>query len=432
MIYKLWKKISKFDKIFCMTEPIQPRSSLETPPPLEIERFMERMDQRHQIATAAWNLEQYLMAATPDTIAETSKKLNLDMLDETSPQLANRFRELIQLYGEKKITAETTMHYLTTKLFPDNAEHTPAEWGEKFFTLCTKEQQKGIVEFEQQEGYFIISLEHPEDYALIRNKKDVDENSGCFSGEFTITQFGITIPIIIIKGEKEKLDTTVTHERQHFINGILLEYFLLDEYRTAGKPKKISLQAEKCALKDELLAYMRDGSSSQEIFQSLTSSNYAWMFKNQIDSLDAQTTFDPKQLLQDITTALTKLGLLFCTPKERALLIYHLIDIPLEKIPRYLERLKQWHEQRMKELNEYNTFIKEQAAALPSPIVDDPVSIQKQIALQAHYKEIQTLILTTGIIPLSDCWQELQATRLQTERLRLEYEQYYSQSQITT
>ncbi len=136
------------------------------------------------------------------------------------------------------------------------------------------------------------------------------------------------ILIIKSKSDTEEAENTRTHERQHFINHAWMKKEAFKDLKTVKEEW----------MKDEILAFIKDGSSPQRIYNGLTSTLYEHLYAG----LDEKEKEELKHLLKQTTDALKEARGWFPTNITSMLLVYHLIDLPLSRFPETLKLLTEF------------------------------------------------------------------------------------------
>ncbi|MCX6722500.1 MAG: hypothetical protein NT094_00325 [Candidatus Staskawiczbacteria bacterium] len=135
-----------------------------------------------------------------------------------------------------------------------------------------------------------------------------------------------------------QIDDIVVHERQHFINHRLFRKFDATERKGGNTDLR--------AIKDEVLAYIRDGSSGDRLDAALHGELYKHLF--------ADLPTDKQQIANNIIDAVASFidynkSLGFLKDQEsRAILVYQLAGIPLERFPEWLDAFQRYYSEREK------------------------------------------------------------------------------------
>jgi hypothetical protein len=237
--------------------------------------------------------------------------------------------------------------------------------GYEIFTKVEGKRPTDHVKASLVEGYWILRFDNPTDFQKFT--KETDVNTGLAAGIFSKFRVfeGIPINIIAVNPDNNTMDEEIViHERQHFIHHLLFDFDGLIEFPlqriikdVATYPTLSRLYEKSDALgyidrphvqrvykglliiKDELLAYLRDGSSFRDALSFLEDKIYGHILENFIP----EETEEINQLMSDIRKALYKLPLEFDSLNGRALLVYHLLDVPLHKMPQRIKYIAEYY-----------------------------------------------------------------------------------------
>ncbi|HCC83954.1 TPA: hypothetical protein DEP96_03840 [Candidatus Uhrbacteria bacterium] len=170
--------------------------------------------------------------------------------------------------------------------------------------------------------------------------------------------------ILMVNGESgtTAAKETVEHERQHYINSKWMQ-----KVSEVGADGQWTLATKEDWMKDEVLAYLKDGSEPERL-NRLQDDLYKHLFEN----LQADETTKLRQNLSDIISTLSEADEFFPTKAARSLLVYHLIDIPLTRMPEVIKLLATYERQRGNPANTFNVPGKERVEINDGVIPPDP------------------------------------------------------------
>jgi hypothetical protein len=193
----------------------------------------------------------------------------------------------------------------------------------------------------EEPGFLLLFCE-PDDYALLNSALCSYSLSPKSHGRYMepVSLFpdapvgqSHAVPIVLVKQAlipdqlkdmKQKSERIFLHERQHFIQNQLLGLFAQDE----PDPRK-----EDLIIKDEVLAYIRAGTSGQQFGRYLTEQGYPALFHNRPD----------KQMIQEVVqTIATTFQQATALHEHRAELVYALTGTPLRKIAARIRSLNEY------------------------------------------------------------------------------------------
>lgn len=216
-----------------------------------------------------------------------------------------------------------------------------------------------IDQFSEHIPVWVVAAPQPKDFAAIRNVlkgnhpiSPLDVPTAEFIHKATVPFSKETVPVIMTYGwdpdaaRTDNRQRTVQHELQHFLNIFFFEEFRKTERVPSRVTNNRALAAERSRgdslrqwVKDELLAYLREGASSKEFRKSLHGGAYDVIFDLAKDDDDHAL----RQLVETLETELHVIDTVFASPEARRVLIYQLVDIPLERIPDWLPVLARFY-----------------------------------------------------------------------------------------
>lgn len=333
---------------------------------------MELMARSHNQALIAFRLEQMVSGNQEFDATEINKALK-----ELPPEIGKKFFEIAEEYWALEQGARADMEALVSsvenfrKEKQQNPPITPELLGGIVFMQRTGSLPEGRVEFFLREAYFILACEYSKDYARAYAGLDGNPNSrnsqlsgGTFYNRIKLVLGGreISTPVIMVRGKCGQVETKriITHERQHFINHKLFGKFIETE-KDNGNPNLRNI-------KDEVLAYIRDGSSGNWLVGSLNGELYENLFEN----LSADEKASVRDIFAKIEHFLNKNIEVLQSSESRAILVYQLAGISLEKFPKWLDAFEEYYCAREKMLEPFY------ALRIDEDIADDTFPWQKQ------------------------------------------------------
>lgn len=379
----------------------------------------EYLNKRHQFATACFALETYLSTAERPTIEEFQTQVPEHAL---SDDLLHRFAEIMAEYkrqadqrvsDERRILIE--MESANLSKWSGNEPETERV-GDFVFERMTGRKPLGAVEFIRKEAYVLMYCEDREDYESVTGEKQWKEaevarrkkagdisheeenklreglsSGGRFNHATDVRLLELKLPAIFIHGSPDAEGTNarsmVVHERQHAINQ-LLDLFAKDE--------KVQRRVEIVErghqwIKDEVLAYLRDGHDGTEVVAALRSPLYEHLFK-EFPSGKRQGV---ERLVEKIGEQIQQLSPFLGSTESRAILVYHLIDVPLKKFPKWLEALGAFYDEKQAiyEAGVAKTLLPQEMQLLSDTEVfpsEYRGTAEKTLALQERLRGLQT------------------------------------------
>lgn len=408
------------------------------------DRFAELMEMRHRNAMAALKIEQilaheeplneYPVAGTPENTRvkrETNETLTpiLESLSAAGlTRKADHVKEAVDGYFVLKIIAQRAEFKLKEELQSKGKDTTPAEMGSELFRQRTGENPKTPVEAVRREGYFILVFFNDEDYLKFVEGLDQEKSAGFFHRAMRFPNMILSL-ILSRHGFENR---AILHERQHFINDLILKNFTGIERRPVPLKKEFPLLTKGVneqragvrkglgGVKDELLAYIRDGSS----FARATNFFGADLYKHLRDEFSEDEKKEVEVLLKKIRSELVDALNFFHDQQSRVILVYHLVDIPLLRFPERIKAITKFYDSKISEFTKFipdeyaeeqvkNMATKRQLVELRSDITDkayrasDMIVCSSSGGTEIDYDELQ--------ISLKD-------TKIKLEELRRDYD----------
>jgi len=322
---------------------------------------------------------------------EKNKNIDIDTLKEMAPTEKRKalkleiFKNVISNYLCKKVKAQRAERTLKEIIEEKGEELSEKSLGKYLFENQTSSKSHSAVVAKRREGYFIISFADTKDYYQFKMGKEKAEEGESSGGHYDswIPVNGVCGGIEIIAINRlqnlEEETGTLIHERQHFINNTFFHFSTIEpskysskDYPILNKAVKKELEESKLPLKEkwdldsgdeteikmplartknEFLAYLRDPTEDFMMTHFIDKSLYSDIRES--FSQEEQEELD--RLMEDIEENLSILSRLLTTNKERAVLVYHLIDIPLIKIPQRLKALENYLSKQDEYKNKYES-----------------------------------------------------------------------------
>lgn len=314
---------------------------------------------------ACVQLEQLLMDAWKDS-NKYDKAKDLLANKEYSEELRERF-ELIFSTWEKFETSQKRNEQLLQKYaletFGDANEESVAR---AVFFAKTGRDPVGKV-FTYRDGpFFVVITDDVQDYAAINLGKT---SLGTFHEYFPLTlrpkeiakpeqltpqevlsdddeppedieaSYPYVTPTVLLvrqdPSDPERVKSTIKHERQHFVNNILLDIKKKKDRETMSAEEWKESVTE-IGLKDEILANVRQGSTGEKMVEKLSRPAYARLFPENKGE-------ERRVILREIGNELSNIEKSFSADEQRALLTYAVVDIPLKRIAARLRTFARIH-----------------------------------------------------------------------------------------
>lgn len=312
-------------------ETLPTRSRAETP---ELER-QERLERGHRVAVLCLQLEKYLIDEPQPTwegFLTTNPEVSI-----ASPERQAAMQKLIETTNRYNAQLEEMKRLLEMDQKP------PEKVAAFIFRKKVGYPPLGKVSLETQGGYVIFYCEKMGDYKAFGklNKEsggtmhraiDLEVSfevpSEFFPGETSTVSY--SPPTLLIRGLKNEYFTsqTIIHERQHFIYDVLFREDILS--RDKGGYQEVARDS----LKDEMMAYFRDGAKVGGISNPEL---YGWIFET-LGKKYEEIVQQFAQIVDQTPTPIKR--------KARGLITYQLMLAPVESYPRLYKKIVDFYVQR--------------------------------------------------------------------------------------
>ncbi len=272
--------------------------------------------------------------------------------------------------------------------------------GAFLFFVRTGDFPRGSVSFDLRESCWIVSLADVADYRNffdpnLSNKstnpsekdrtKKIEKSGGLYhrpnimlsaapsqAGRYvdagTVAGYAPAVLLVRKRPTDEGFEQIVAHEYQHHVNHDLLHLF-----RRAEKRQKPPEQRERESwVKDELLAYIRDGATGNEVEDAMLGTLYDELFVHPVYGKQM------KDEVRAVAAELRKKSYVLGVPEARQALVYHLLDVPLSEMAQRLAELAVFFNKRLEQTE--TTF------AVPDKLTDPTVFFPPGAARQAQRK----------------------------------------------
>ena len=360
------------------------------------ERALRVMEEHHRIASISLHIEKLLKqealtyalqtkTMVPGAYFEGIPKLK-ELLDQLPTEaLRDRFATSINRYGERLQHVIWPMRTTwKNELESIPASDRPARLGQLLYRAILGRNPVGRPRAEVKDGYFQIICEDDADYAALYRRHGKEElpgekgSAGCHITEVVLNTKGAPsdtdprAPLIVLheKRSGHTLEALKRHEFQHFIQHAALQLFELTEPKlTAPSPatdrtQEVYLKSLR-PIKDEVLAYTREGRSANATQEAIEGDLYKKLFEAVPQSKRAAATAHTKAAIKAINQCLLleKHG-----EPGRDLLVNLLYRIPLDRIPTWIPVINSYYEKRVAIASAYGLINKTKAYVRTPPI----------------------------------------------------------------
>ncbi|MCR4312150.1 MAG: hypothetical protein NUV56_02585 [Candidatus Uhrbacteria bacterium] len=204
---------------------------------------------------------------------------------------------------------------------------------------------QGRMTLRRVQGFLLLCVESNQDYdELYSEQNALQKSGGRFHRSRLVNIANREVPLIVRRGIIQGSglqDKVVVHEVQHWINEGLVSLGAAEEIRPSllrlGTPERLvelNKTIRRRSIKDEVLAYIRDGSGAS-VAATLSGDLYTNLFSG--TSLE---TAQEHAILRDIGKEISSFFAYGFDDRMRAKLVYSLIDVELESIPGHIKALR--------------------------------------------------------------------------------------------
>lgn len=365
-----------------MRFPWQKEARSQTPDPVDTrsekerkeQRFHDLMTRRHRLAVLAYHVEsgsyddlldpEAERMKEPTTLEYKLKRIEQDTKD-IAPHLKRRFMEEVRELFTVEERAKQVEELIRDELQRQKGyEMTPDRLGHYLFGSATRLVKSGSINARRLSGAFVMEFEKEEDYVRVLQATG-DDGRHPGGGSFQELEIDLALPreqesfhkvhliLVNMESASDSKELVIRHERQHFLNAAVYRNFrateprlrpamsVLEEMIARRKPDPAHNEH---FLKNELLAHLRDGAGSRRIRGITTSESYLFSVR----SMPEPDREECLQVIKDVGNAIeyldsTDARSIFYYTDNRAILVHHLADVPLRKIPAYLFAYAQWY-----------------------------------------------------------------------------------------
>jgi hypothetical protein len=330
-----------------------------------------------------------------------------------------RIREALKLginsYINEKISAKRTELDISAELGQDASTE---NWGRHLFFLRTGMYPQETVRAYREDGYFVVHCPSKDDQLkFFSGKEEVNENDRTVGGSFHETlDLGPNLRVkCLLLRDRGGQSRIKLHERQHWLNHVVYDSFRTIEFyeQNAKQSKRKDLEVslggtdegrEKSRkIKDELIAFLRDGLDDKIISNFHTLDLYKHLTKD-LSMTEQEQLSD---LMREIEERLNFLCKMFEAPRERAVLAYQLMSYPLLEFPDALKHAQEFYQKRW---DEFTCFLPQDIGQLKTV-----VSAVEFNTINDAYLEIEGLVYSNTSLVMAIDLQENEAEKKRQE-----------------
>ncbi len=334
---------------------------------------------------------------------------------EKDARIKEALRLGINSYVNEKISAKRAELDIKAELGSDASAE---DWGRHLFFLRTGIYPQETVTAYREDGYFVVHCPSAEDHLRFRfGKEEINEKYRESGGTFhEALDLGTSLRVKCLSIRDWGGQSQVKrHERQHWLNNVVYDSFRTIEFYDENSKKTLRPSLETFlsttdegrkkarVIKDEVLAYMRDGVDSKIITDFHTTNLYTHLTEDFSKEEQEQLS----DLMQEIEEKLNFLCKMFTTPRERAVLVYQLMSSPLLEFPDALKQAQEFYQKRW---DEFTCFLPQDIGQLKTV-----VSAEEFNTINDAYLEIEGLVYSNTSLVMAIDLQENEAEKKRQE-----------------
>ncbi len=335
--------------------------------------------QREIMSEVASRLDYRAKGSTKKQFVLSLQAVKVGRLPDLPAEISSSILSIGEKYLKNWEHVEDVFSQLRDSL---GKEAGPEELGRAFFVRALGSAPTGIVRLSQQETMVIFEFQAKSDYDIffkkyygseLANKPSVGRH--CYGNTIVVNDKNLEVSVVLIDGSAGlNKEGILSHERHHAIDAVIDPES--EERRNKYERKKHLVSAEKInqlgtqwaleeaaekldkdfphhnhslvGIKMEFMAFLVDGTDPLQIPKRLTSSTaYEDLF--QVFKYDAKTYAKLLSTLDSIARKLSDLLSFDRRPDARQRLVYHIKDIPLRRVAKYLEKLDKYRRKTRKD-----------------------------------------------------------------------------------
>ncbi len=324
-------------------------------------RYVAIARKKHAPVAAAVLLEQHLL----DHGGMTDQEFMEFMHDKgVAPQVQERFVDILQSYRTATEKADhDEIKMLRAAGFDETEEPDPTEFGRAVFFAATGMKPVGNPAFQRFGPALSLTCDNRKDYFILSRKRRFSDLKPGTSGKALFQpsrlvfflngiQFIVT-PLILLNSQhgEDDLQEGIRHEVQHYIDDKILKGY------TLVRPEEKKTSVEQHIIKQEIIAYIRQGDNEIGEVIKLGSGSYS-KFLRFMDQPERERTL---RAITGIDVQLERLDSVFSSEEGRAFLAYYLVDAPIEEFPALLQGLHKYSQELLRVFQEYDVDAPESA-----------------------------------------------------------------------
>lgn len=346
------------------------------------QREKEIMSQKHKAAILLNELDELDLTTKPKPCYEMT-----DIAEKKLKKVAqnDKINEIINKLSYRYADVENDYYSLLRGLNLDpKKDYSSKDLGKYLFLDIAGFEPKGTIRLERHGLYLLIVCEDNEDHIELlkkisnKNTCSVEKTYGFYTNSSRIAS-----NLIVASGAHGKYNKqrTFLHERQHAINSLFAtssDFTLTENTVPFSNTKKHNIRRAFGELKDELLCRIKEGAiSADSISELLKYSSYSRSWRDKLYKYNRETfTQEPRssnvppiediyEMIDSIVHELEGLKNIFNSPELNGILVYMLVDVPFERMPKYLNTISKYFNERIFAIEELKQKSDESIEDLP-------------------------------------------------------------------
>lgn len=394
--------------------PNDPITPLASPAIDRAERKKERIQdviaENHSAAISALRFEKLLSNTSAESV-KTAEQVFSEFPAEARERYQNAFnnyqrriRRMDELLKKLETDIEREQSYGITETEARErlAHRIYRTLGSGWAHNTVNPEPTGAVTLDLKEGYMLLKFDNHEDYkkaaeAMSRGTETIDETAGLYGhatyvGSIDDKYMG---PVLLVRNDRgaQGAESIVAHERQHFINHEVFGLFSsVERYPKTitdaitypdNDPERIKVSAF-ARIKDEVVAYIRDGSNGTNLKRSLQSKLYKHLFEPLTDDQKVEVW----KIIDDAADFVSTMPVPPNLSECRAIITYQIAHVPFAEFPKWLTAMRGYYFERFNLLRPFDMYV----SAVGWPVVDNWYSRLPAWTYPSKYPQEHTML----------------------------------------
>lgn len=319
-------------------------------------RQMQLMERRNEMAVAGVRIEQ-MLRQTPETqLTEELAQQIAEELTHIDKRVQSMYYRAIRRFFYRKQATSLFCEALLQKYGPREGVdmRDPAVLGATYFRFEMGHEPLGVVRAYHHEGCLMVIVEDPGDVEALEGSAfgQAVGHAGPVKMAINGREYEFFL-VMAYPDERASQEVILRHEFQHVINADFLSnanmdcdapFSVVDRARSVRSdptgPDRVRRAKYFRWIKDEALAFVREGEGVDDAMRDLLSCTYAHLYEAFPDPEEQKAV---KKLTRDIVQSLATIRLWHAGPQGRALLVHLLYPIPFERLPEWIPVIRRFY-----------------------------------------------------------------------------------------